>query len=685
MYYTLKLSIKSLIATLFLFLLFFSNSILALSSEWVINDKSKVRLISSKTSSDNMNNIVLGLEYKLEPGWKTYWKSPGGGGFPQKLIWNNSTNVENLEIDWPTPTDFQILGLNSLGYEKSVIFPLRIKIKDVNKTTKILLNTNYLVCKDICIPGNANLYLEIPNGKAEFTEYFYEIEKVNSSLPLRNINLSPISNVDIKTKKISNQIELNVAFESKKNFVNPKLFIHTPFGLPIKQPITNYSLNFKKINTSFKFDENQFSQNNFPIEILIYDKNHNFSFIKNITLEDNFSYKLIDNSLIYILLISLLGGFILNLMPCVFPVLSIKLISIINNQSKNIRLSFVYTAIGIVTSFLVLALFFSIFKYMGYSISWGMQFQEQYFLIFILLILSLFFLNTIGLFEIELPNFIKESKYFNSGNNFFTKNFFNGFFATILATPCTAPFVGTAITIAFTQKSIILFVIFLFMGLGMSTPYLLVSIFPKVISVFPKPGRWTLYTKYFLSFLLLLTIIWVLNILLSFYNEYFIIFFIIVFSLIYLFFKFNWYKNTIIIIFAISLFSIPSFNIFVSEETYIQNNKWTDFEDIKINDLIQNNDIIFVDITADWCVTCQYNKINIINSNSINNLFEKNNVILVRGDWTKPNINIDNFLKKHKKFGIPFNAFYSKKYPNGFIMSEILTEKEIQEAFKLVK
>ena len=181
MYYTLKLSIKSLIATLFLFLLFFSNSILALSSEWVINDKSKVRLISSKTSSDNMNNIVLGLEYKLEPGWKTYWKSPGGGGFPQKLIWNNSTNVENLEIDWPTPIDFQILGLNSLGYEKSVIFPLRIKIKDVNKTTKILLNTNYLVCKDICIPGNANLYLEIPNGKAEFTEYFYEIEKVNSS------------------------------------------------------------------------------------------------------------------------------------------------------------------------------------------------------------------------------------------------------------------------------------------------------------------------------------------------------------------------------------------------------------------------------------------------------------------------------------------------------------------------
>ena len=117
------------------------------------------------------------------------------------------------------------------------------------------------------------------------------------------------------------------------------------------------------------------------------------------------------------------------------------------------------------------------------SIAWGMQFQEPYFLIFILLILTFFFLNTLGLFEIELPYFIKDSRVLNIGSNFFTKNFFNGFFATLLATPCTAPFVGTAITMAFTQTSIILFLIFFFMGLGMSIPYILVATFPRVISI----------------------------------------------------------------------------------------------------------------------------------------------------------------------------------------------------------
>ena len=160
----LNLSKLILVLILWLFLSLISTSTLALSSDWVFNDKSKVRLISSKNSVDNVNQIVLGLEYELEPGWKTYWKSPGGGGFPQKIIWDNSTNIKDIKIDWPTPKEFEILGLSSLGYEDKVIFPLLVKLYDSNKTTVVNLNTNYLVCKDICIPGNANLLLEIQPG-----------------------------------------------------------------------------------------------------------------------------------------------------------------------------------------------------------------------------------------------------------------------------------------------------------------------------------------------------------------------------------------------------------------------------------------------------------------------------------------------------------------------------------------
>ena len=214
------------------------------------------------------------------------------------------------------------------------------------------------------------------------------------------------------------------------------------------------------------------------------------------------------------------------------------------------------------TSFSLLAFFFLILKQIGISVSWGMQFQEPYFLIFILYILTFFCLNTVGIFEINLPNFFKNNNLYNLGSNFFTKNFFNGFFATLLATPCTAPFVGSALTVAFTQNSVILFSIFILMGLGMSLPYLVVSILPQSVSLFPKPGKWTIYVKYFLSALLLLTIIWVVNILYNFYNEYFIIVFLFLSLILILSFKFNFLKIYISIFSIFVLLIIPQISFF---------------------------------------------------------------------------------------------------------------------------
>ena len=148
----------------------FSTSGYSLSSDWSISEKSQVRLISPVTASNNNNQLILALEYELDDEWKTYWKSPGGGGFPQKIIWNNSSNIKNIEI----------LGLKSIGYKDKVIFPLIVDIEDNRKTTNINLNINYLVCKHICIPGNADIFLTLPPGNADYTNYFFEIEKVLS-------------------------------------------------------------------------------------------------------------------------------------------------------------------------------------------------------------------------------------------------------------------------------------------------------------------------------------------------------------------------------------------------------------------------------------------------------------------------------------------------------------------------
>ena len=664
----------------------FSTAGYSLSSDWAISEKSKVRLISPTTASNNNNQLILALEYELEEEWKTYWKSPGGGGFPQKIIWNNSSNVKDIKILWPEPIEFEILGLKSIGYKDKVIFPLIVDIEDNQKQTNLNLNINYLVCRDICIPGNADIFLDLPSGDGEYTDYFFEIEKVLSTTLNNNIDFTPISNFSFKAIENNNSVIFDIEISTTSFFDDPKIFIHTPFGLPVVEPINNYSLDFQKLKTSFNFRLDQFNEKKFPIEIFFYDNNHSFKVEKNVEIENVDKNISTNNSLLYLLLISLLGGFILNLMPCVFPVLSLKLLSVINTEDKKIKSSFFITVLGIITSFLILGSFFAILKQINISISWGMQFQEPYFLMFILTIISMFFLNTLGLFQINLPSFLSSSKILNSGNNFYTKNFFNGFFATLLATPCSAPYLGTAVTAAFTQSTTYLFLIFCFMGIGMSLPYLIIAFFPGLISFLPRSGKWMIYFKYFLSILLFITIVWLLSILNNYFNYFFIVTFTVLLILISAILKFRIYQTPLIISLIIIFFLTPYLNSFqkINEENYKSNN-WLDFNSKSIPEIIVNNEIVFLDITADWCITCKFNKINVLNSKTVSDFFDSQEVTLIKADWTQPNEKINKFLKKYNKFGIPFNAFYSSKFPEGIVMNEILTEKQIFETYNKVK
>ena len=681
------IKVKNLLKIAIIFALgLFSTAGYSLSSDWAISEKSKVRLISPMTASNNNNQLILALEYELEEEWKTYWKSPGGGGFPQKIIWNNSSNVKDIKILWPEPIEFEILGLKSIGYKDKVIFPLIVDIEDNQKQTNLNLNINYLVCRDICIPGNADIFLDLPSGDGEYTDYFFEIEKVLSTTLNNNIDFTPISNFSFKAIENNNSVIFDIEISTTSFFDDPKIFIHTPFGLPVVEPINNYSLDFQKLKTSFNFRLDQFNEKKFPIEIFFYDNNHSFKVEKNVEIENVDKNISTNNSLLYLLLISLLGGFILNLMPCVFPVLSLKLLSVINTEDKKIKSSFFITVLGIITSFLILGSFFAILKQINISISWGMQFQEPYFLMFILIIISMFFLNTLGLFQINLPSFLSSSKILNSGNNFYTKNFFNGFFATLLATPCSAPYLGTAVTAAFTQSTTYLFLIFFFMGIGMSLPYLIIAFFPGLISFLPRSGKWMIYFKYFLSILLFITIVWLLSILNNYFNYFFIVTFTVLLILISAILKFRIYQTPLIISLIIIFFLTPYLNSFqkINEENYKSNN-WLDFNSKSIPEIIVNNEIVFLDITADWCITCKFNKINVLNSKTVSDFFDSQEVTLIKADWTQPNEKINKFLKKYNKFGIPFNAFYSSKFPEGIVMNEILTEKQIFETYNKVK
>ena len=666
-----------------LFVSFFCTNVVALSSDWSIGDSSKVRLISPYSQNNN-KELLIGLEYEMDPGWKTYWKSPGDGGFAQNISWENSSNINNLEVLWPTPEKFQILGLTSLGYENKVIFPLKLEINDESQNTFVNLQVNFLICKDICIPGDARVFLEIPSGNKELTDNFFIMERSLSFLPEHNFDSSYINNVNASIYKDNDNSLIKIIAETDKSFFNTNIFLHTPFGLPVVKNSLVYSNNNKLITAEFKYAKDLISKEQFPIEIIVQDENHNFINIIDVQVNNISPRVKTNNNYIYFILISLLAGLILNVMPCVFPILSIKLMSVFSSEKKNARVSFFTTAFGIIFSFILLGLVFLFLQYFKFSISWGMQFQQPYFLLFITLVIFLFMMNMFNQFEINLPSRVSNFSLLNN-NNLYLKDFFNGFFATLMATPCSAPFVGTAITAAFTQNYLIGINIFLFMGIGMSSPYLLVATFPKLVNFLPKPGKWMIYVKYFLGLLLLATVIWLSNILLNFFSLSFLILSLILFLILSYRKKIPYFQNIFTIVILLGIFYLPSVKSLQNNPALKYDERWLNFFEVDINQLVNKDEVIFLDITADWCATCQFNKVNVINSNKIIKLFEENNILLIRADWTRPNKKVNVFLEKYERFGIPFNAFFSKNFPNGILLSELLSEKEILETINKIK
>ena len=545
----------TLIRNILLFLLFIISflfiSLAQKNSEktLVSHEHVSLELISSVNSIPKENNLHLGLYFKLDPGWKIYWKYPGKAGYPPGIDWVKSKNIKDLEILWPKPEEFEILGMESLGYSKEVILPIKLIIENNNEKLLANFDVDYLTCKKICIPFNDNLILNIPTGDGQVSEY----------------------------GKVINQ------YIDKSNYLN-------------------------------------------------------------------YSSLLNPDSILLFLFIAFVGGVILNFMPCVFPVLSLKIYNVLSQQQQNInnktiKRNFLATILGIIFSFFVLSLITVLLKSLGHSLGWGFQFQSPIFLSFMILILILFSLNLIDVFSIDIPFFFK--KFLNKVINFnkksseFFQNFLLGSFITILSTPCSAPFIGTALGFAFVSSNQVIFLIFFCISLGLSSPYIILATKPQILSFLPKPGLWMKKFKYFLSFLLILTAIWLTSVLLI-------------------------QVNTI-------------------NNNDSNNNNWLDFDTIKLKELVNENNIVFVDITADWCMTCFYNKKTVLDRKKVKNIFEKYDVKKMRGNLTKPNKEINKYINSYGRFGIPANVIYSPSAPQGVLLPEVLTVRNLLSTFESIK
>ena len=334
---------------------------------------------------------------------------------------------------------------------------------------------------------------------------------------------------------------------------------------------------------------------------------------------------------------------------------------------------------GIIFSFIILSQILITLKYFGITVGWGFQFQNTYFLVFLSLIILLFSLNLLGFFEIILPNSL--INYFGrlERKESYSGYFFSGMFATLMATPCSAPFLGTAIGFASLTSNLNIFLIFLFISIGFSIPYFLIIFQPSILYLLPKPGKWMISFKYFLGIILLITFFWLLsvmqvNILINLSLFTLIIFFSI-------FHKKMDKKISLSIIFSFLVCAFFFFLYFGKKENLV----WEKFNENLIHNYIDKNNLIFVDFTADWCVTCKFNKFTTLQNQNVIEYFLENDVKLIRGDWTKKDEKILKFIKKYERFGVPVNIIYSENMKDGFVLPEILSKSIVIDNFERIK
>jgi suppressor for copper-sensitivity B len=676
---------------LFIILTYFLSVTIANAQTSTKTEQADLSLITGGYNDNG--EIILGLHYKLQPGWHIYWRSAGDNGYPPALDWQDSKNISDQKLFWPAPTRnidkiSNNLSTESYLYKDEVLFPITIIPQNATTPVNIKLHANYAICKDICIPADADLSLDItPNFKDAQTAEI--INKHLQYVPKENghygINIKDVSS-DGKT--------LQIKITANKSFAQAEIFIEGGKDLAFYNP--QISTDSSGLNATFNapisYLTNKTSLENQDLTITV--KNDHDSIEKTIntneiTTTSEATHEENSYSLWLILVFGLLGGLILNVMPCVLPVLSIKLLGVIKHSGSSksqIASSFTATALGIISSFIALAVLVIALHAAGMNVGWGFHFQEPIFIITLIIILTFFTANLWGFFEIRMPN-IGDKAYKKSSENSPIGHFLTGVLATALATPCTAPFLGTAVGFALSRGSFEIMSTFISMGIGMALPYLFFSVFPNLVTKLPRPGAWMVTVKKFMGWLLAATAIWLIWILSHQIGNISaaILSALCIFSLI----KLSRTKSLpfpFLVLIIVLSFALP---ITLSDNSdkakTVTNDIWQPFNEKDIPTLVASGKTVFVDVTADWCLTCKVNKLLVISDSEVHKALSNSVVIAMQADWTNKDEHIATYMRGYKRVGIPFNIVYGPGAPEGIILSELLNKQIVLDALKKAK
>lgn len=674
------------------------------------SDLLKAQVIS--TEIDGSKYLVINLENK--EGWHTYWENPGDSGLATEFEFKDQGDKIILEmVEWPTPHKFIEKGdIQTFGHkgEYSYFFHLNDQFQN---SDDFQIHLKYLICHDICIPQDRLIKGTFNDGNFSSSDNQLnvtqsQIEERFKALPVKremptylSITLTKYEegmalfynvtgdNQDLKIGQnlLTAYTTSPFTFKREKLYQDKKgnhygsylldwdgAYLEPEYPMPadgnFKEPITfKFVFNDPITKESYRVD--------YEVSTFGQSGDSFANFYKTLSPINNtqkkVDAKIVGNetgsSLPYFFLMAFLGGLILNIMPCVLPVISLKLFGLIKHSKESRSRVFkhnLFYSLGVIATFMALAATVVGLKASGEHIGWGFQLQSPLFVSLMVFVIFIMALNLFGLFEFKTPGGSK------LGNveirNTYSGDFISGVLATILSTPCSAPFLGTALTFAFSESSLNIFLIFIFIGLGLSAPFLLTGIFPALIRFLPKPGMWMDHVKKILGLTLILTVIWLLDVYSALVGSAVAMMYIKS-ALVFTFFFFYMRKSMTKKIFATILVLVPTvylaytslttpLNTSGNGNSLIEDKKregleWSKWTEDAMNQRINEKQLTFIDFTARWCITCKVNEKLVINTDSFKEMVADNNVDLLLGDWTKKDEHIGKWLKSQGMVGVP--------------------------------
>ncbi|MGY8934643.1 MAG: protein-disulfide reductase DsbD family protein [Alphaproteobacteria bacterium] len=700
-----------------LMLIFFAMAVaprhaLALAGAWDVNDHVSTRLVAAPNGVGDQTSVQLGLQFRLKPGWKIYWRNPGESGLPPSADWTGTENVRDPKIFWPAPTRFDVFGLETLGYKDEVVLPVSGAIVEPGKHVRVRAKLRYLTCNEICVPYDVSLFLNLPQGLAE--------ESLEAALIDKYVKLTPgaVKGLTIEQAVLAvreKSVVLSVDAKSDIAFAMPDLFVEGPDGAFFGRPKITYADQGRRAYIEVvALGVTQADIKPGDLTLTLVDGARALETVTPVRF-DTFHTPVVPDSastgetrsvsVWQVIAFAILGGLILNLMPCVLPVLSIKLLSVADHGGGDrfrIRVGFFASAAGVITSLLAIAGALVALKAAGMSVGWGIQFQQPVFLTIMAILVTLFAYNLWGLFEIRLPQILNDFAAIRGHGDSIGAHFMTGAFATVLATPCSAPFVGTAVGYALSRGAGETFLVFSALGVGLAIPYIIIGLFPGAVARLPRPGAWMNGLRKVLALALGATTLWLLSILATQigYDDMMSVGALLALmgaafvakrfsSGMEMTFQLGRHAGIACVVMAAACIAIPVLHDSTLHsapaQATLKDDRWTPFDLAEIDRHVRAGNVVFVDVTADWCITCKVNKKIVLDRDPVAAFLKRDDVVAMRGDWTLPNPKIAAYLASFERYGIPFNAMYGPGAPGGRALPELLSSNIVMGAATAVK